>query len=82
MKTFWEIEREADILLKAAGFKTKRFSTRVRFNPNAPEVIREPMKGEEHYAESKATASRQQMMRNQLVRAEIKQRLKTDEKLA
>ncbi len=82
MKTPWELEREADAMLKAAGFKTKRFGTTVRFNPNAPGTIRDVQKGENHYEESKAEQTRLEMMKSQQVKQEIKQKKKTDAKLA
>jgi len=82
MKSFWEIEREADLLLKNAGFKTKRFGTTLRYNPNAPENRTEPMKGENNYTEAKSEFERQEMMKRQQIKQEIKQKKKTDEKLA
>jgi len=82
MKSFWELEREADALLKNAGFKTKRFATRVKFNPNAPGITRDVQKGENHYEESKAEQTRLEMMKSQQVKQEIKQKKKTDAKLA
>ncbi len=82
MKTTWELEREADALLRAAGFKTKRFATRIKFNPNAPGTIRDVQKGETHYEESKAEQTRLEMMKSQQVKQEIKAKKKTDAKLA
>lgn len=82
MKTSWELEREADLLLKAAGFKTKRFATKVKYNPNAPGTLRDVQKGEHHYEESKAEQQRLEMMRSQQIKQEIKQKQKTDAKLA
>lgn len=82
MKTSWELEREADAILKAAGFKTKRFATKVKYNPNAPGTLRDVQKGEHHYEESKAEQQRLEMMRSQQIKQEIKQKQKTDAKLA
>lgn len=81
-KTFWELEKEADAILKSAGFKTKRFGTTMKYNPNAPGTIRNVEKGEHNYEESKAEQNRLEMMKSQQVKQEIKQKRKTDAKLA